>query len=110
MKLRLTKGEIRIRLDSAELNDFAVLGRIEEEVNLGEVEFRFALEKAEVPEPDAELAGNNLTVRLPRDSVNRWTASDLIGIESDRETGDMPLRILVEKDLGRRSSHLRKSD
>ena len=110
MKLRLTKGEIRIRLNSAELNDFAVLGRIDEQVDMGGGAFRFAIVRAEVQEPDAALADNNLTVRLPRESVKRWTSSDLIGIESARDIGGIPLRILVEKDLGRRSSHLRGAE
>lgn len=107
MKLRLTKGEIRIRLGSAELNDFAVLGRLEETVELGVAaggDFRFVLEKADVPEPSAGLENNELTVRIPADSAKRWTSSDLIGIEAGQSTDGETLRILIEKDLGRRSS------
>ncbi len=107
MKLRLTEGEIRLRLSDTELNDYAVLGRIEERVvvadNGGSL-FTYALEVADVLEPRASLESGRLTVRLPKDLSRRWTTTDLIGIESDQDTGSAKLRILVEKDLGRRSS------
>lgn len=98
-------------MDSAELNDFTVLGRIEEKIELGAAAggmFQFVLAKADVPKLDAALSNNELTIRIPSDSARRWTTSDLIGIEADQETGGAPLKILIEKDLGRRSSRLHR--
>jgi len=110
MKLRLTKDEVRVRLSSAELNDFAVLGQIDERLDLGETmggSFAFSLRTGEVTEPVAVLADFSLTVSVPVDLAKRWAGSELIGIEADQRSGASPVRILVEKDLGRRSERFR---
>lgn len=110
MKLRLTKDEVRVRLSSAELNDFAVLGQIEERLDLGASMggcFTFSLTTGQVPEPSAVLAAGSLIVSVPGDLAKRWAGSDLIGIEADQRSGATPVRILVEKDLGRRSERFR---
>lgn len=109
MKLRLTDSEIRLRLSAAEVNDFAVLGRLDEQIDLGSVAgggFLFSLETGDFPSISASLAAAALLVRVPEDLARRWTGTDLIGIEADQGTGGKKVRILVEKDLGRRSARL----
>lgn len=109
MKLRLTDGEIRLRLSAAEVNDLAVLGHIDERIELGSSAgggFSFLLETGDFPSLSATLGTAELKIRVPSDLADRWTGTDLIGIEADQGTGPGNLRILVEKDLGRRSSKL----
>ncbi|QQS39714.1 MAG: hypothetical protein IPM63_10025 [Acidobacteriota bacterium] len=109
MKLRLTEDEIRLRLSAAEVNDLAVLGRIDERIDLGSSAgggFAFLLETGEFPSLSATFEAGELKVAIPSDLARRWTGTDLIGIEADQETGEKKVRILVEKDLGRRSARL----
>ncbi|REJ75529.1 MAG: hypothetical protein DWQ47_08635 [Acidobacteria bacterium] len=110
MKLRLTNREIRLRLSAAEINDFAVLGRIDEVVYLGVQAggaFGFSLEAGEYESLFAKFDGTSLCLGVPVDLARRWTSSDLIGIESEQDSGNSRVRILVEKDLGRMSSKLK---
>lgn len=105
MKLRLTDDSVRLRLASAEVNDFAVLGRLEDKVTFGagdEASISYALEAADVEQVSASLAGGRLTIVLPRPVANRWTSSDDVGIRADQSAEGRNLQILVEKDLGRR--------
>lgn len=105
MKLRLSGNSIRLRLSSAELNDFAVLGRIEEVVLFGPTaggQFSFALESVNGGEVGARLEGSSMTVFVPSQIARNWTRSDQIGIASVQNTGGPRLEIAVEKDLGPR--------
>ncbi len=106
MKLRLTENAVRLRLESAELNDFAVLGRIEETVEFGPGEagsLRFALESSDEDEVRASLEDGLLTIAVPKPAVRRWTTSGDVGIEAIQHFKDRKLEITVEKDLGRRT-------
>lgn len=109
MKLRLTRGEIRVRLSDAEVNDFAVLGRIDEGLDLDPLKgpgLVFSLEAGDFPSIHASFTDSELAVHVPADLARRWTGTDLIAIEADQETGSARVRILVEKDLGTRSAKL----
>lgn len=109
MKLRLTEDEIRLRLSAAEVNDLAVLGRMDERIDLGTSAgggFAFLLETGDFPALSATFVGAELKVSIPSDLARRWTGTDLIGIEADQSTDLGTVRILVEKDLGRRSAKL----
>ena len=105
MKLRLTDGSVRLRLEAAELNDFAVLGRLEDKVVLGPGEggsLRFALESSDVSDVCASLDGGMLTISLPKQAAKRWVGSKEVGIEAGQIIEGRSLLIQVEKDLGRR--------
>jgi hypothetical protein len=105
MKLRLSDNTLRLRLENAELNDFAVLGRIEETVIFGPGGdgLRFALERSDGAEVTATFEERLVTIRLPRSTVRRWMDSGDVGVSATQATGGAPLEITVEKDLGRRT-------
>jgi hypothetical protein len=105
MKLRLSENALRLRLENAELNDFAVLGRIEETVIFGPgtTGLRFALESSDVTEITATFEERLVTIQLPRAAVRNWMDSGEVGLTAKQATGGPPLEITVEKDLGRRT-------
>lgn len=67
----------------------------------GGVTFDYVLEASPATvNPEAHMSNNVLTVRLPKETADRWAESDEVSIAAEQvlENG-APLSILVEKDF-----------
>jgi hypothetical protein len=104
VKLRLQFNSIRFRLKRGEVEQFALTGRVEENIISGsghEQTFVYGLEStAKVSSPKATVKPGAIRVQVPLDMVRRWASTDQISIEAEQPTDDQTsLRILIEKDF-----------
>src|SRR5215213_5554984 len=104
MKLRIKSNSIRLRLLRSEVERFATVGQISEEIEFGTDRSSY-LRYSLVTSPDAEsisarFLGNEISIVVPVAIANKWTSSDDVGFEMDQPIGgDSLLKILVEKDF-----------
>jgi hypothetical protein len=97
VKLRIDHNCLRLRLTADDLRELAAEGVIAETTNIGGASLTYALEPGTGPGVTADFVDTRITVVVPRELLERWATSDEIAIEASQP----PLRILIEKDLGR---------
>ena len=102
MKLRILDNSIRLRLTRSEVEQVRDQGLVRGRVPFaGSVAFEYLLESSPATvKPEAQLANNILTVRVPEFDIRQWADSEQVSIHSAQnlDAGD-ELRILVEKDF-----------
>ncbi len=104
MKLRLQSNTLRLRLKQSEVTKFMKIGRIEEEIVLGnrpEQRFSYVLESSPtVRSPRASFEGRSIRVVVPAEAASRWAGTNEIAIEGRQPVGEgEELVILIEKDF-----------
>jgi hypothetical protein len=103
MKLRVTKNSIRLRLSQTDVERFRETGLVDEELVIapgisGSLTYRLA--RGNGSAVSATLEGTILTVSIPADEADDWTATDRVGIEGSQPGDNGPsLSILIEKDF-----------
>jgi hypothetical protein len=102
MKLRLSPGSVRIRLETADLSTLLREGQLETGLRLGpDVSHTlvYAIELSSTArEPRVELMGNRLLILLPGTAARAWAETPEIGLYGTTPWG---LSIAIEKDLSR---------
>jgi hypothetical protein len=103
MKLRIKSNSIRLRLLRSEVERFAKVGQISEEIEFGTDRSSY-LRYSLVTSPEAEsisarFRGNEISIVVPVAIAKNWTSSDEVGIECEQPIGSESLNILVEKDF-----------
>lgn len=103
MKLRIQANSIRLRLGPRELQRLVREGQVEESTSFGPApaqRFSYALQTSQSAQLQATFENGRLSVRLPRALLDRWAASDQVGIEATQPVADGAiLTILLEKDF-----------
>ena len=97
MKLKIDHNCLRLRLTADDLRELAAEGQVAETTNIGGASLTYALEPGNGPAVTADLVDTRINVVVPRDMLERWAGGDEVAIEASQP----PLRILIEKDLGR---------
>lgn len=107
MKLRLEDNTLRLRLSPEEVTEFGRAGRLHTIVPLGPASadtLTYSLERAaDATGPELRLAytPGKITVRVPPQLADEWTAAETISLRGSYPVaGNQVLHILVEKDLG----------
>ena len=96
MKLKIDHNCLRLRLTTDDLRELAAEGTLEETTIIGSA-LTYALEPGDVPAVAATFIDGRISVVVPRELLEKWASGDDVAIESSQP----PLRILIEKDLGR---------
>ena len=96
MKLRIDHNCLRLRLTADDLRELAAEGQLAETTIIGKP-LTYALEPGDTPNVAASFIDGRINVIVPRELLERWASGDEITIEASQP----PLRILIEKDLGR---------
>jgi hypothetical protein len=104
MKLRIRGDSIRFRLGQSEVRKLVDQGSVEERTTFAPgVALAYRLELGDASARGvihATLSGSDVVVRLPRDAVLGWSASDDVALAADQSAGPgRTLRILIEKDF-----------
>lgn len=99
----MRNNSLRFRLTRSEVERLAETKEIEEAIDFGaspDQRFIYRLEIRDGGDLAAELSNNRVIISIPSDTVNEWSGSDLIGIDSELpvENGKT-LRIAIEKDF-----------
>ena len=102
MKLRIRGDSIRLRLTRGDVATLVEKGTIGERMRLSPdaaLEYRLTADW-HLGGARVSLASDVLEVRLPRDQIDRWAASNEVGIETLQANGsEGGLLVLVEKDF-----------
>lgn len=103
MKIRLQGNSIRYRLRQPEVSRFEQEGIVEEIVQLGPgstQQLSFSLRLTDAENVTVVQEGNGICIGLPYRAAERWTSSDLVGLEAIVDLGNgTDLKVLVEKDF-----------
>jgi hypothetical protein len=94
----LDHDRMRLRLTDDDLRELAAEGVLEETTTIGHASLTYALEPGDTQAVTATFIDTRLSVTVPRQQMSRLTSGDQVSIEASQP----PLRILIEKDLGRR--------
>ena len=97
MKLRINGNSLRLRLNKAEVGQFADTGRVEEMVSFGsngKPGLCYSIEKNATANLSASFENGKITIFVPSEIADAWTGSEQVGFENDDS-----LKILVEKDF-----------
>ncbi len=97
MKLKIDHNCLRLRLTADDLRELAAEGVLAETTNIGGASLTYALEPGNGPAVTADLVDTCINVVVPRELLEKWAAGSDVAIEASQP----PLRILIEKDLGR---------
>lgn len=95
MKLRIHENSIRLRLSQSDATLFAESGSIASSLELpgGSLVYKLTAD-LNVKRPQVDLQDNVIAIRIPRNAVEDWYASENAAIE-----GGEKVKILIEKDL-----------
>ena len=96
MKLKIDHNCLRLRLTADDLRELATEGVLAE-TNIIGAPLTYALEPGTGPGVTADLVDTRINVVVPRELLEKWASGDETAIEASQP----PLRILIEKDLGR---------
>jgi len=102
MKLRLYGDSIRLRLNPAEVEEFARSGSVHATTHFtADCSFLYRLKAdAAIEQPSATLTACELCITVPRAEVVDWAATDRVAISTDQEWRQgQALSILIEKDF-----------
>jgi hypothetical protein len=97
VKLKIDHNCLRLRLTADDLRELAAEGVIAETTNIGAASLTYALEPGNGPAVAATFVDGRINVVVPREILNQWANGADVAIEASQP----PLRILIEKDLGR---------
>ena len=97
MKLKIDRNLLRLRLTADDLRELSAEGFVAETTSIGGASLTYALEPGEGPAVTASFVDTRIIVAVPRELLERWAGGDEVAIEASQP----PLRILIEKDLGR---------
>ena len=100
MKLKIDHNCLRLRLTADDLRELAADGAIAETTLIG-APLTYALEPSDTPAVAATFIDGRINVAVPRELLQKWASGDDVAIEASQP----PLRILIEKDLGRGAGH-----
>ncbi len=102
MKLRIRGDSIRLRLTRTNVATLVEKGTVGERMRISPdaaFEYRLTADR-HLGGARVSLASDVLEVRLPRDQVDRWAASNEVGMETLQANGsEGGLLVLVEKDF-----------
>ena len=101
MKLRVQGNAIRFRLNRREVEEFATTGRAGATVDFGGgAKLRYSLQAEAISAVRAAFDGEEVLVRVPRDSALNWAAGETVGLRGSQalENGG-ELEIVIEKDF-----------
>ena len=102
MKLRIRGDSIRLRLAKSDVATLVAQGTVREDMRMStEATFEYRLTAdRDLSGPRVSHTGSVLEVRLPREQLERWAASNEVGIEARQPNGTPSgLLVLVEKDF-----------
>ena len=99
MKLRFRANSLRLRVNRREVEALASGQQLRENLRFPGSELVYTLEPAAQSAARASFEGNTIRVVAPASEVERWSSNDSIGLYFDLETGQEPLRLMIEKDL-----------
>ncbi|HTI72674.1 MAG TPA: hypothetical protein VMF06_22055 [Candidatus Limnocylindria bacterium] len=99
MKLRIRGNSVRLRLTKAEVRDLALVGHVEERVQIGigpDAYLRYRIEAGPISAITSRLEVHTVIISVPVETARHWEANDLVGLYTETAWG---LRIAVEKDF-----------
>jgi len=101
MKLRIKDNSIRIRLNQTEVTELSGGAVLRSKTVFSPVsQFQYSLVPWELDVFNAHVEGDELTVNMPIEKIQRWLESDETGFEFAQKNGEtVPLTIIVEKDF-----------
>ncbi|MBD1391995.1 DUF7009 family protein [Mucilaginibacter glaciei] len=95
MKIRIKNNGLRFRLTKSEVALFAEEGMVTEKVQIGGTSLTYTLQRKSGNAITASFVNNVITVVMPENMANEWTATDKVGFGG--MNGD--LHLLIEKDF-----------
>lgn len=103
MKLRLKGNAIRLRLSKTDVENLAVRGFVEEQINFSKeisLSYRLAA-KEDLQGLAVDYTENTITVYLPKDFTNEWSQNNNVISTSGLHSSDdgTEIFILIEKDF-----------
>ncbi len=106
MKLRIINDSLRLRLSQNEVERFAADGMVEDSIRFGPATDQGLIYRIRrddtVSTLRAELANNQIDIRVPTAAAAEWSGTKQVGIAFDQDIGDgRSLSILIEKDFAR---------
>jgi hypothetical protein len=100
MKLRFRDNSIRLRVNRREAQGLSTGSALTGSVHFpGNTEFKYVLESAPASGPQVEFRAGTMRVAVPLPDVQRWAATDAIGMYFELPANGASLRIAIEKDL-----------
>lgn len=101
MKLRMRHNSIRFRLGQSEVESLWKTGACREAIDFpGGAHFEYALAASGNGKLGASFADGVVTITIPKDELNVWHSSDLIGIRASVDvSAEQKLLVLIEKDF-----------
>lgn len=101
MKLRMKGHSIRLRLSQTDMKELEEKGLIQEETDIGPGQsIIYSLQREQGDSLRAEFKDSRLAVYIPSEDFNRWTTTDLVGLDGVIDNGQPEgLSILIEKDF-----------
>lgn len=102
MKLRIKGNTLRLRLTQSEVDSFKKMGEVKDQIKFGENCLEYSLAKSDKHVIAASFSENTIMVHMPTPLVEKWTESDLVGLDNTNElNGDIEgdIYILIEKDF-----------
>ncbi|MET0572259.1 MAG: hypothetical protein ABWZ79_12595 [Pedobacter agri] len=100
MKIRIKGNSVRYRLTKSEVGALAEKGVLEENTDFLSASMVYAIKQADVDQLKADFIENKITLYIPAPILQKWAATEQIGMEYDMPLpGGGSLYLLVEKDF-----------
>ena len=99
MKLRFRANSLRLRVNQREVEALAAGKPLREHLRFPGSELVYTLEPGAQSAARASFDGTTIRVIAPASEVRQWSLNDSIGLYFELETGQEPLRLMIEKDL-----------
>ena len=100
MKLRFRSNSLRLRVNQVEVQGLAAGQVLEERIEFpGNTAIRYVLEPLADARAQASFESGVVRVSAPRAEVEKWAATDSIGMYFELPANGAKLRIAIEKDL-----------
>ena len=100
MKIRIKGNSIRIRLSRTEVDTFGTAGYLQEQTQVGNGTFTYALQSKDgISALEAAYDNNTMTIFVPAAIPPVWAKDETVGYDNNMDTGNGKLFILLEKDF-----------
>ena len=100
MNLRFRNNSLRLRVNRREAESLAAGSALEEHIHFpGNSTMSYILQPLASTVPDASFRDGVIRIGAPRQQLQRWASTDLVGIYFEIAANGVALKISIEKDL-----------
>ena len=100
MKIRIRGNTLRFRLSKSEVAQFAETGYLEERTQFLQNALVYCVKSIDSDKMSAEFIDGRITLFIPVNLLNKWSSSNLVGLDSNMPIKDgNELYLLIEKDF-----------